>query len=37
MISVMHVIGDRQRRLWRRHLGLVLGGGAIAVCAFTAE
>jgi len=32
----MHVIGDRRRRLWRRHLGLVLGGGAIAVCAFTA-
>ena len=36
MISAMHVIGDQQRRLWRRHLGLVLGSGAIAVCALTA-
>lgn len=36
MISVMHVMGDRRRRLWRRHLGLVLGGGAIALCALTA-
>jgi peptide/nickel transport system permease protein len=32
----MHVIGDRRRRMWRRHLGLVLGGGAIALCALTA-
>jgi peptide/nickel transport system permease protein len=29
-------MGDRRRRLWRRHLGLVLGGGAIALCALTA-